>query len=107
MKRISLTDPAWEQNDVEFHVAIAHATGNPMAVRMIEILRESFSVLYRLKRVLENLENKDLVWKHHWNIYEAIRKRSPTAARRALVEHMTYIKRQLEVGVQGSGLSSK
>jgi GntR family transcriptional repressor for pyruvate dehydrogenase complex len=107
MKDIPLTDPAWEQHDVEFHIAIARATGNPLAVRMIAILRESFGVLYRLKQVVENLENKNLVWKHHWNIYEGIRRRSPAAARKALLAHMKYIKRQLEVSVQGSGLSSK
>jgi GntR family transcriptional repressor for pyruvate dehydrogenase complex len=107
MKSLPLTDPAWEQNDVEFHVAIARSTGNPIAVRMIEILRESFSVLYRLKQVVANLEDAKLVWKHHWNIYEGIRKHSPAAASKALRAHMKYIRRQLDVSVQGNRLSSK
>jgi GntR family transcriptional repressor for pyruvate dehydrogenase complex len=101
MKELDLADPAWEQNDVEFHVAIARATGNPVAVRMIEILRESFSALYRLKQVIPNLEDKQLIWKHHWDVYDAMRKRSPEGARKAIVAHMDYIERQLEASMRG------
>lgn len=100
MKVLDLADAAWEQNDVEFHVAIARATGNPVAVRIIEILRESFSALYRLKQVIPKREDKQLIWKHHWDVYEALRKRSPEAARKAIVAHMDYIERQLEASMR-------
>lgn len=100
MKELDLADEAWEQNDVEFHVAIARATGNPVAVRMIEILRESFSALYRLKQVIPKREDKQLIWKHHWDVYEALRKRSPEAARKAIVAHMDYVERQLEASMR-------
>jgi GntR family transcriptional regulator, transcriptional repressor for pyruvate dehydrogenase complex len=101
MRALELTDPEWEPNDVEFHVAIARATQNPLAVRMIEILRESFSALYRLKSVIPNKEEKDLIWRHHRDIYDAIRKRSPEKARAAIVAHMDYVQRSLEASLRG------
>ena len=103
MRELELTDEAWEPTDVEFHVAIARATGNPLAVRIIEILRESFSALYRLKSVIPNKEEKALVWKHHWDVYDAIRRRSAAAARAAIVAHMDYIERQLEASMRDIG----
>jgi GntR family transcriptional repressor for pyruvate dehydrogenase complex len=103
MRELELTDEAWEQTDVEFHVAIAKATGNPLAVRIIEILRESFSALYRLKRVIPNKEEKALVWKHHRDVYDAIRRRSPQAARAAIVAHMDYVERELRASMREIG----
>lgn len=103
MRELELGDDAWEPTDVEFHVAIARATGNPLAVRIIEILRESFSALYRLKRVIPNKEEKARVWKHHWDVYEAIRRRSPEAAQAAIVAHMDYVERQLAASMRDIG----
>ncbi len=103
MRELELTDEAWEPTDVEFHVAIARATGNPLAVRIIEILRESFSALYRLKSVIPGKEEKALVWKHHWDVYDAIRRRSPEAAQAAIVAHMDYVERQLAASMRGIG----
>ena len=103
MRSLELADPEWEPNDVEFHVAIARATRNTLAVRMIEILRESFSALYRLKSVIPNKEEKDLIWRHHRDIYDAIRKRSPEKARAAIVAHMDYVERALEASLRDIG----
>ncbi len=103
MRQLELTDAAWEPTDVAFHIAIAKATGNPLAVRMIEILRESFSALYRLKSVIPNKEEKALVWKHHWDVYDAIRARAPEAARAAIVAHMDYVERSLQASMQDIG----
>jgi GntR family transcriptional repressor for pyruvate dehydrogenase complex len=103
MRELELDDEAWEQTDVEFHVAIARATGNPLVVRIIEILRESFSALYRLKRVIPNKEEKALVWKHHRDVYDAIRRRSPEAARAAIAAHMDYVERELRASMRDIG----
>jgi GntR family transcriptional regulator, transcriptional repressor for pyruvate dehydrogenase complex len=100
MRALALTDPAWEENDLQFHVAIARSTGNPVATRIIELLRESFSALYRLKDVIPNLEDKELVWRHHRDVYDAIRRRDPEAAKSAIVAHMDYIERQLQAGLR-------
>lgn len=100
MREVALTVAEWELNDVAFHVAVAQATQNPLAVRMIEILRESFGALYRLKRVIPNKEEKELIWRHHRDIYDAIRKRQPEKARAAIVAHMDYVERELEASMR-------
>ena len=52
MRDLDVTDEAWEENDIGFHQALAAATGNPLAVRIMEIMRESFTAFYRLKRYI-------------------------------------------------------
>ncbi len=99
MRDLDVTDEAWEENDIRFHSALAAATGNPLAVRIMEILRESFSAFYRLKRYIPNREDQKLIWQHHADIYNAIRKREPKAARAAIIAHMDFIESQLAASV--------
>lgn len=95
MKTVDVTSDAWEENDIGFHAAMAAATGNPLAVRMMEILRESFTAFYRLKRYIPNREEQALIWQHHADIYEAVRARSPERARAAIIGHMDFIEAKL------------
>ena len=103
MRHLDVTDEAWEENDIGFHAALAAATGNPLAVRIMEIMRESFSAFYRLKRYIPNREDQKLIWRHHADIYHAIRKREPDAARAAIVAHMDFIESQLAESVSDLG----
>src|SRR5215813_3661989 len=41
MRVLDVKSDAWEENDIGFHRALAAATGNPLAVRMMEIMREA------------------------------------------------------------------
>lgn len=107
MRQLDLDDPEWEANDVAFHVAIAGTTGNPLAVRIMEMLRESFGAFYRLKRVIPNKEEKALVWKLHSNVYDAIRKRDAERAYLSVVEHMDFIARKFRESVEDGGFSGK
>jgi GntR family transcriptional repressor for pyruvate dehydrogenase complex len=95
MKTLDVTSDAWEENDIGFHAALAAATGNPLAVRMMEILRESFTAFYRLKRYIPNREEQTLIWQHHADIYEGVRERSPERARAAIIGHMDFIEAKL------------
>src|ERR1044071_7567638 len=95
MKTVDVTSDAWEENDIGFHAALAAATGNPLAVRMMEILRESFTAFYRLKRYIPNHEEQVLIWQHHADIYEGVRERSPERARVAIIGHMDFIEAKL------------
>jgi DNA-binding FadR family transcriptional regulator len=85
MHVLDVTTDAWEENDIGFHTALAAATGNPLAARMMEIIRGSFSTLYRLKRYIPNREERSLIWQHHANVYEALQARSPERARAAII----------------------
>jgi GntR family transcriptional repressor for pyruvate dehydrogenase complex len=95
MKALDVTSDAWEENDIGFHAALAAATGNPLAVRMMEILRDSFTAFYRLKRYIPNREEQVLIWQHHADIYEGVLQRSPERARAAIIGHMDFIEAKL------------
>jgi GntR family transcriptional repressor for pyruvate dehydrogenase complex len=95
MRKLDVTSDAWEENDIGFHAALAAATGNPLAVRMMEIMRDSFMAFYRLKRYIPNREEQTLIWQHHADIYDALRRRSPEAARAAIIAHMDFIEAKL------------
>jgi GntR family transcriptional repressor for pyruvate dehydrogenase complex len=100
MRDVDVTSDAWEENDIGFHSALAGATGNPLAVRMMEILRESFCAFYRLKRYIPNREEQALIWQHHADIYNALRERSPERARAAIIAHMDFIEGKLAESLQ-------
>ena len=99
MRELEVTDDAWEENDIGFHKALAAATGNSLAVRIMEILRESFSAFYRLKRYIPNREEQEVIWQHHVDIYNALRARASDKARAAIVAHMDFIERKLAESV--------
>jgi len=95
MRDLDVTDPAWEANDISFHQALAAATKNPLAIRIMEVLREGFAAFYRLKRYIPNREDQKVIWQHHVDIYEAVRARAPNRARAALIAHMDFIEAKL------------
>lgn len=106
MRDLDVTDEAWETNDIAFHAALAGATGNPIAIRIMEILREGFTAFYRLKRFVPNREDQKLIWQHHFDIFDAVRRRAPEEARAAIVGHMDFVERKLEQGVSDLGNAS-
>ena len=99
MKDLDVTDDEWEVNDIAFHAALAGATGNPLAMRIMEILRDGFSAFYRFKRFVPNREDQKLIWDHHFEIYDAVRRHAPEEARAAIVAQMDFIEGKLDEGV--------
>jgi len=95
MRDLDVTGEEWEENDIGFHEALAAATGNPLAVRIMKILRESFSAFYRLKRYIPSREEQKLIWQHHADIYDALCAQNPEQARAALIAHMDFIEHKL------------
>lgn len=95
MKGLDVTGEDWERNDIAFHEALASSTGNPIAIRIMGILREGFSAFYRFKRFMPNREEQALIWQHHADIYDAVARRSPEDARAAIVGHMDFIEIKL------------
>jgi GntR family transcriptional repressor for pyruvate dehydrogenase complex len=95
MKTLDVTDEDWENNDIAFHQALAAATGNPLAIRIMEVLREGFRAFYRFKRFVPNREEQALIWQHHVDIYEAVERHAPEAARAAIIAHMDFVEARL------------
>jgi GntR family transcriptional regulator, transcriptional repressor for pyruvate dehydrogenase complex len=107
MQHLDVSDEAWEQNDIAFHGALAAATGNPLAMRMMEVLREGFSAFYRLKQFIPNREDQQLIWQHHVDIYEAVRAGAPDRARAAIVAHMDFVEGKLDESVNDFGTAQE
>jgi hypothetical protein len=99
MKGLDVTGEDWERNDLAFHEALAASTGNPIAIRMMGILRDGFSAFYRFKRFIPNHEEQALIWQHHFDIYEAVERRAPEAARSAIIAHMDFVEGKLAEGM--------
>jgi GntR family transcriptional repressor for pyruvate dehydrogenase complex len=95
MARIAPTDREWEGLDVEFHLSIAAATHNVIAIHIMEALKDSFGSFFRFRKVLTRSERKDLLWQHHDEIYRAISQRDPFLARQKLVRHLDYIEKKI------------
>jgi GntR family transcriptional repressor for pyruvate dehydrogenase complex len=95
MRTLDVSDPEWEKNDIAFHAALAAATHNPLAVRMMDILRASFSAFYRLKQYIPNREDQALIWQHHADISDALEAHDPDRARDAIIAHMDFVEQQL------------
>jgi len=99
MRTLDVTAPEWEENDIAFHAALAAATHNPLAVRMMDILRASFTAFYRLKRYIPNREEQSVIWQHHADIYDALCARAPDRARDAIIAHMDFVEQKLAESV--------
>jgi GntR family transcriptional regulator, transcriptional repressor for pyruvate dehydrogenase complex len=98
MRELDVTDPAWEENDIEFHGAVAAATGNPLAVRMMEIPRETFSAFYRLERFIPKREEPKLIWQHHREVSTPCVCMRPSA-RDAIIAHTDFVEQRLAESV--------
>jgi len=95
MSALDVGTDEWEEHDVGFHAAIAAATGNPLAVRMMDMLRDSFWAYFRLKRFIPTREETARIWQLHAEVYDAVRARSPDRARAAIIAHMDFVEAKL------------
>jgi GntR family transcriptional repressor for pyruvate dehydrogenase complex len=95
MKNSTPGDREWEEADVEFHLSVAEATHNVIAMHIMEALKDSFGSFFRFRKVLTRPEKKDLLVKHHHEIYNAIIQRNPSLAKRKILAHLNFIERKL------------
>ncbi len=85
----------WETVDMEFHLSIAAATHNVIAIHIMEALKDSFGSFFRFRKVFSRPEKKDLPWQHHHEIYKAISQRDPSLAKEKIVDHLNYIENKI------------
>ncbi len=96
MERSTPGESEWEAVDVEFHGSIATATHNVIAIHIMEALKESFSSFFRFRKVLTRPDKKDLLCRHHHEIYKAISQRNPSLAKRKIIVHLRYIEKKIK-----------
>jgi GntR family transcriptional regulator, transcriptional repressor for pyruvate dehydrogenase complex len=84
----------WEQGgvdaDLDFHRAVAKASGNPYLVKVVSFISEQMreSIARTRERLKSVAEVMDVTIAEHTAIHEAIRDGSPAAARRAMSRHI-------------------
>lgn len=95
MEAVLPSGKTWEEVDMEFHLCIAAATHNVIAMHIMEALRESFDAFFRFRKVITKSEKKDLLWHHHNEVYKAINQRNASMARQKIVDHLNFIERKI------------
>ncbi len=100
MEKAVPSNPTWEAVDMEFHLSVAAATHNVVAMRIMEGLRESFDAFFRLRKVITTPGSKELLWHHHNDVYQAISQGDPPLARRRIVDHLDFIEKQIRENIQ-------
>ncbi|WP_328766489.1 FadR/GntR family transcriptional regulator [Devosia aurantiaca] len=80
------------QDDFDFHLAVAAATGNPFFINSLSSLREhmmmGMSLIWNFSA--DSADFRSTVGKHHRAVYAAIAKRDDGAARAAMKEHLQW-----------------
>ena len=79
--------------DASFHMAIAYATNNPLQVF---IMKNFYDFLFtgiqaNLKGLYQNPGNIDIILEQHKAIYQAIKKRNPESAYKAMKKHIDFV----------------
>jgi len=72
--------------DLEFHIALADASGNTLVSNLIELVRGR--LVKALHKVLVVPHALPLAFKEHRAIFEAIERHDPEAARNAMQAHL-------------------
>ena len=91
----TMDSAAWDSDvyieaDLDFHLALAEAAGNPIVLSLIDsivgLLREQRLRIFRVEG------GPDRGQQHHRRILEAIQRRDPQAARAAMQSHLAQVR---------------
>jgi len=97
-----LDEPAREQADRAFHIALARATGNDVLVNLIETLwdmrYQSALCEYFFRRARE--AGIEPPFDEHRLVLDALKARDPDAARQAMRDHLTQVTQNLLVATE-------
>jgi GntR family transcriptional repressor for pyruvate dehydrogenase complex len=98
-ERLNVKDPEkGEEFDVAFHYAVAEATHNSLLTKLFKTVSEEFhkaNSVARRQLYHHKPENAQKLIDQHSAIFEAIQSRSPEAASRAMLEHLTFAEEEL------------
>lgn len=99
MERHHANTASNEQDDRNFHLAIARATGNSAMVGVIDYLWDQRGHLWhKLKEHFQTEELRQQTLTDHRNILEAIAAHDPAEARRAMRAHLERVTRTFSRG---------
>lgn len=90
---------AFIEADLDFHLALAEAAGNPIILTLIDsivgLLREQRTRIFFVPGGPERGQA------HHKRILDAVERRDPEAARQAMRAHLEQVRRDAEAGTHG------
>lgn len=97
MKRAKDQNDIGEQADINFHMAIAHATHNEILIHLMRSVSEVMtSVLRETRAVLVYSEKKTVsLIEEHQLIYDAIKDREPELAGKYMLDHLRNVEQSL------------
>jgi GntR family transcriptional regulator, transcriptional repressor for pyruvate dehydrogenase complex len=96
LKALVETQDPWVEADLEFHLAIARASGNRIMQFLMEALAGTIRENIRLLQRQRDLRDARATLRRHLAIYEALRARDPAAARAAMQKHFASQRRVVE-----------
>ncbi|MFC7319771.1 FadR/GntR family transcriptional regulator [Halobacillus campisalis] len=85
-----------EQADLDFHVALVHATHNAMLIHLMQSVSEIMvQAMRETRKLLLTKEGTERLLEEHRQIFTAIVERDETKARQAMYEHLGNVERSL------------
>jgi len=96
LKALVETQDPWVEADLEFHLAIARASGNRIMQFLMEALAGTIRENIRLLQRQRDLRDARATLRRHLAIYEALCARDPAAARAAMQKHFASQRRVVE-----------
>jgi GntR family transcriptional regulator, transcriptional repressor for pyruvate dehydrogenase complex len=95
--RLALSD------DMEFHLAIAQATHNFLRAHILKSLFDLTSeYLVFIRETIAVEGNIPMLFNQHDDVYQAIKRRDPEAARAAMDRHLTWVQAKWEELIQSN-----
>ncbi len=77
-----------DEADLDFHTAIANATGNPILISMMTMIAGMLREAYGPSRKKLICRGKNIWYEHHLEIYNAINRKDPDKAALAMDSHI-------------------
>lgn len=93
----------WNRADVLFHLSILRAAGNDLLLPFGMIIESALSNLFNY--TARNTEDTKKAWPIHAEVFDAIRRRRPDAARRAVRKLLDNTNRIISDGVAAKATS--
>lgn len=79
-------------DDMDFHVAVAQASGSPVYLHLLSTIRDILGNMVEMKHTEPFMENHEaLMIEHHRAIHQALARRDPDGAASAVTAHLGWI----------------
>ncbi len=97
----------WEKQDTDFHLAMAQATHNTIQIHMMstiyDLLMDYMSAIFA--GIFTDQDKVKKLFQQHYQIFNAIKNRSPEKARERMLKHLDYVESELKMsaGQKGPG----